>query len=133
MFYVPHAFGVRNIKHFKREPIYIEVCDGGYKSGTKISWSITTQSQIHPLILYLPHYIFPTRSSPGLSVFAPGVQEAGQTSPPCSRTNCAACTFLINSLEDLPMELSWISIHLSAPSGSITKVPRSESPSASIY
>ena len=35
-------------------------------------------------------YIFPTRLSPGLRVSDPGFHLAGQTSPGCEATNCAA-------------------------------------------
>ena len=51
-------------------------------------------------------YIFPINSVEGLIVFIPGFQFIGQTFPLFSSTNLAACNFLINSSELLPILLS---------------------------
>lgn len=74
-------------------------------------------------VLFVLIYIFPTILSPGLRVSSPGSHDAGHTLPPCSRTNCAALIFLINSRALRPMELSLISIPRKIPSGSTMKVP----------
>ena len=77
--------------------------------------------------------IFPTRSSPGFSVFAPGFQRAGQTSPGCAATNCAAWIFRTSSEASRPMPPSTTSTIFTSPSGLTTNVPRFASPSSSMY
>ncbi len=57
-----------------------------------------------PVVLYL-YYIFPTKSRPGFKVSSPGSQLAGQTCPPCSRTNFAARSFRKSSFALLPISL----------------------------
>ncbi len=76
--------------------------------------------------------ILPTRSSDGASVASPSSHLAGQTSFGFARTYCAAFTLRRSSVAERPMLPALISTIWILPSGSITKVPRSASPSSSI-
>lgn len=67
-----------------------------------------------------------------MRVLFPGFQFAGQTSPPPSCTNFAACNFLISSSAFLPIELLLTSYACRIPSGSTMKVPLRDIPSSSI-
>src|SRR5690606_7948562 len=76
--------------------------------------------------------ILPTSSRDGAMVLAPSFHLAGQTWFGLAATNWAAFSLRRVSLMSRAMALSWTSMVLITPLGSITKVPRRARPSSSM-